>query len=138
MLREGLSKVPVPMLPTQSSWISGAGSGVWAAGRAGKAPGNLVCSQVREFHIHGPPTFLIFNRVLFPTQHTPPNIAELFSGPEGKAVHHSHGEARSVAPGEDGGRYQLAPPQRACGGLFSAPSPLCPGRTPGLESEALA
>lgn len=97
-----------------------------------------MCSQVREFHTHGPPTFLIFNRVLFPTQHTPPNIAELFLGPEGKAVRHSHSEARSVAPGEDGGRYQLAPPQRACGGLFSAPSPLCPWRipvgSPGLES----
>lgn len=57
-----------------------------------KGPGQSV-----RICVHGKLTLFIFNRVLFPTQQTPPKIAELFSGPKGKAVLHRDPAGRFVA-----------------------------------------
>lgn len=61
-----------------------------------KDPGQLVRICVR-----GKLTLLAFNSVLFPTQQTPPKIAELFSGPKGKAILHRDLAGRFVATRAD-------------------------------------
>ena len=58
-------------------------------------------------------TFLIFSRVLFPIQQTPPKLAELFSGPEVKQFSQPP-QGRSGSQ-EECCRRQVGAPQRRLG-----------------------
>lgn len=115
-----LLKAPVSGLHTWSPWITWSGNGVWASGRPCKRSQGIHWVAKFKNSINIVHRLFLYLKVLFPTEHIPPKIAELFPGPKGKAVLHSHSEASSVAPEEDGSWYQLAPPRRTCRGLFSA------------------